>query len=372
MHRALESSKLTARELLFRAVCRHTQGDKPNILLFCTRRSGSTWLLNTLAAHPGMRYVGRPLQAIQQSRWRRRMPDLARAGEDASGHHFQHPIHFEGDAESTFRALADDIINCRIHVYPSLNFRAPYFHRRTNRVVFQMTYGTPLIEWFDANFNVKTIVLFRHPIANALSVMREGWPPECEDFLRHKWFRETQLSSGTGVSSVSDSGTGVSPVIASSPSTGDEAIRACNGADRLALAQRIMTHGTLFEKHVLDWCLKMLIPFQAIQSGKHPDWIVLSYERIVLEPEAVVRELSAKLDLPDVEAMLAQVRRPSRTVTGATAEHVHDPKYLLNRWRERLSTEQQRSLMAIVSAFGIDAYADANAAFAHPHRIFGP
>jgi hypothetical protein len=313
--------QLLAREMAFRAICGHQQGDKPNILLFCTRRSGSTWLLNTLAAHPGMRYVGRPLQSIQQSRWRNRMPDLARAAEDLSGHHFQHPVHFEGEAESQFRALAHDIINCRLHIHPTLNFRAPYFHRHSDRVVFQMTYGTPLIEWFDANFKVKTIVLFRHPIANALSVMREGWPPECEDFLRHRWFRQAQL----------------------------------NDAQR-SLADGLMREGTELEKHVLDWCLKMLIPWRAIRSNKHPDWLVLSYEQIVLEPEAVVRELSTKLDLPDVDSMLEQVRRPSRTVTRDTAGRVNDPQFLLGRWRERVNVEEERQLMGLVQAFGINLY----------------
>jgi hypothetical protein len=149
--------------------------------------------------------------------------------------------------------------------------------------------------------------------------MREGWQPECNDFLRHGWFRETQLNE-----------------------------------EQRTLSERIMRQGTLLEKHVLDWCLKMLIPCRALQSGKHPDWLVLSYERIVLEPEAVVRELSTRLDLPDVNAMLAQVRRPSRTVTGATAGRVDEPKYLLDRWRGHVKDDEQRKLLSIVEAFGID------------------
>jgi hypothetical protein len=313
--------KLALREAVFRVVCRHQQGSRPNILLYCTRRGGSTWLLNTLAAHPGMRYVGRPFLTLLQSRWRRRMPDLARAAGHDGDHQFRHVVLFEGEDERRFESVARDVIDGRLHIYPMLNVRAPYFHRVTDRIVFQMTSGPPLIEWFDARFNVQTVVLFRHPISNALAIERLGWPPECDDFLLHRAFVERHLSTAQ--------------------------------YDR---AMRISRAGSLLEQHVLDWSLKMLLPYRALCSARHSDWLALSYEQMVSDPERVVHRLSEALDLPDVEAMLAQIRRPSRTVSATTADQTDNPEYLVRRWRRRVDADTERLLLQIPLSLGIDLY----------------
>jgi len=256
------------REIAFRTLCRHQQGDKPNILLYCSRRGGSTWLLNTLAAHPGMRYVGRPFLTILRSRWRNRLPDLASAAGYDGNHQFRQIVHFTGNSELQFRKLARDIIESRIHIYPSLAFREPYFHRNTDRIVFQMTSGMPLIGWFDRQFTVNTAILFRHPIPTALSIMRENDPPECNDFLLHPWFIETHLNQ-----------------------------------EQYNLARWIMDSGSPREQHVLDWTLKMLVPYQAILSGDHPDWLTLTYEQTVINPELVIRNISYQFALPNMEKM---------------------------------------------------------------------
>jgi hypothetical protein len=184
-----------------------------------------------------------------------------------------------------------------------------------------MTSGPPLIEWFDARFDVKTVVLFRHPISNALAIERLGWPPECEDFLLHRSFVERHLST-----------------------------------EQLERARQIASEGSLLEQHVLDWSLKMLLPYRALCSGRHPDWIALSYEQMVSDPEDVVRRLSQALDLPDVESMLAQIRRPSRTVSASTSSQTDNPEYLMRRWRRRVDAETEERLLEIPLSLGIDLY----------------
>ena len=216
-----EQMKLLAREMVFRAVCRHRQGPRPNILLFCTRRGGSTWVLNTVAAHPGMRYVGRPFMTVLSSRWRNRMPDLKKSGGYTGNKTLRQIIHFEGQDEKKFQKAASNIIDAKWHVYPSINFRAPYFNRKTDRVIFQMTSGLPLVQWFEGNFNVQVAYLIRHPIPNALSIIHAGWEPECFEFLENQYFVETYLT----------------------PSQVD-------------LAKRIESGDDLLARHVLDWCLK--------------------------------------------------------------------------------------------------------------------
>lgn len=314
---------LRLREVIYRAVCKHQQGDKPNIMLYCSRRGGSTWMLNTIAAHPGCRYVGRPFVTMLSTRHRKRLPDLnAAAGHPGESFEHEHMIHFTGEAEDHFQALAEDILYGRVEVYPALNFRAEYFHRATNRIVFQITNATPLVDWFDQRFDLTTVILIRHPVSTALSVMQKGWPHECEQFLRHGAFVERYLGDGLE-----------------------------------AAAWDIVRSGDEMAQHVLDWSLKMAPLFRAFDDhGLERNWLMMTYEQTVLEPEGTVRLFSERLNLPEVEPMLEQVRRPSRSVTPTTAGKVADPSYLLGRWRERVDEGQERALMQIPERFGIDAY----------------
>lgn len=316
-----ERWKLTAYECAFRLFCRHRQGPKPNVLLICTRRSGSTWVLNTLAAHPKMRHVGRPFMMSLFSRWRHEIPSLAEAAEYRGDYDFELFVHFEGDAEQRFRDFARCIVLAERHIYPGLRFWSSYFHRVTDRVVFQITQCTALIEWFDEHFPVDILVLLRHPIPNALSIMARGWRPECRDFLNHSWFVETQLTG-----------------------------------PQVDLARRTVNGGSPLAKHVLDWTFKMLMPVRAVQSGRHPHWLTITYEQLVWQPTEILELISERLDLPDIDAMRAQVPWPSRTVTQGTAEKVDDAHYLLRRWRSRVSKTEEEEVMRIPETFGIDAY----------------
>ena len=316
-----ERAKLIMREAVFRAFCRHHQGQQPNILLFCTRRGGSTWVLNTVAAHPGMRYVGRPFMTILNSRWRNEVPSL----KDAAGYHgsrtLRQIIHFEGEDEKRFRNVASNIINAKWHIHPSINFRARYFNRKTNRVIFQMTSGLPLIKWFQDNFDVKIGYLIRHPVPTALSIMEFGWEPECFEFLENRYFVENLLTS-----------------------------------NQIDVARRIENSDDLLGRHVLDWCLKNLVPLKEIENQNASNWLCLSYEDLVLRPIEVVRHMANDFGLNDVESMLRQVKLPSRTVTSSTSGRVEDSSYLLSRWRDKISNDQEKALMKILDAFELDIY----------------
>ena len=215
------------------------------------------------------------------------------------------------------------MVEARLPIHPSLAFRAPYFQRVTDRVIFQMTSGQTMIEWFDATFDVRTAVLFRHPIACAQSIIKSSRTQrhDCEDFLLHRWFADTYVDG-----------------------------------PRMDLARRILAGPDPVAHHVLDWTLKLLVPFQAVTSQPRPTWTVLTYEQMVTEPNRVLTALSTGLDLPDVEAMRSQLERPSRTVSQGTVEHVRDPAYLLGRWRRDVPSERERELLEIPRAFGIDLY----------------
>lgn len=291
------------------------------MLLYCNRRGGSTWMLNAMAAHPRCRYVGRPFLTLPLSRHRKLLPSMVR---DAAAHDRgdrTQLICIEPDEEEAFETLADDVINGRVEVYPTLNFRAPYFHRVTDRIILQMTSGGPLCEWFDDRFDVMTGILLRHPISNALSIMARGWRPHAHEYLENEQFVEQHL---TGV--------------------------------QVDLGRRILSGDSDIARHVLDWTLKLLVPVRALESGRHPGWLAWTYEESVLDPAAIVTLIAHHFDFIDVDVMLEQAMRASRTVTPATAERLNDKRYLLSRWRRRVTPEDEAELLSIPAAFGMTMY----------------
>ena len=312
---------LATREFLFRLCCRHKQGGKPNILLHCMPRSGSTWILSTVAAHPGMRYIGRPFMTSLRSRWRGSIPDLTATHNDGPDHDMGHFIHFEGEALDQFERFAGKIVTAQWHLYPTLHFRAPYFHRKTDRMIFQVHTIFAMCEWFHEMFPINTALLLRHPIPNALSIMHLDWRDEGAAYLHQPWYVDKFLTG-----------------------------------PQVDLGRKILAEGSLLERHVLDWCLRTLPPLRAIESDDHRDWLLLTYEQMTLEPEKMVRVMSRHWDLPDVDAMMRQVRLPSRTVTASTVAKISDPDYLLKRWRSKINEEEERRVMRIPAAMDIDIY----------------
>jgi hypothetical protein len=313
----------TMREVLFRLFCHHAQSEKPNILLFCTRRSGLTWLLNTMAAHPGMRYVGRPFDTLHRSRWRYHLPKPS--GFKTSFNKFDQRIfiHYEAKEERKFHDLAESIIFAKKHIYPTLNYKMPYFQRKTDRVVFQLTNVTAMIEYFSQNFKCDIGILIRHPISNAISVINMGWPPECNWFLDNEYFVDAHLSPY-----------------------------------QVDIARQIMKNGSEIEQHVLDWTLKMMVPIQAWNSGIHEDWLMLSYEQIIYNPDLVLESISKCFDLPYIDSMRAQIKNPSRTVTRSTVFHIENQNinYLLGKWKKIVNEKEEKELLQIPYEFGIEAY----------------
>ncbi len=88
---------------------------------------------------------------------------------------------------------------------------------------------------------------------------------------------------------------------------------------------------------------------------------MLTYEQLVLEPRTVLTWLAPRIDAPNPERMIAQARVPSFSVgfsfdgsKDAVAKSDHD--YLIRRWRKSVDAEQERHLMGMLEAFGLDAY----------------
>ncbi|MCP4614547.1 MAG: sulfotransferase [Planctomycetes bacterium] len=285
----------------------HWSGDFPNVFLFSTPRSGSTWLTELIWGQPGFKYLEEPLNLrnslIQHysgiTEWQRLYSDDGSLA-----------------LQNYFQALCDGRL-CFMDPGP---FRRHY-RPITRRIVFKVIHGgEDRINWFRDTFNGQIVYLVRHPIAVSLS--RQVYPRLHalleSDYRRH--FSRKQLE----------------------------------------YANSILDSGTNLERGVLSWCLQNAVPLQQATD----DWAIVSYEQMVLDPDSVIEYLAHKLELPRPERMRSSIAIPSRSTVKSGEETRQmldrgpeaDKRWLVEKWRGQVDEAEEHSAIAILEQFHLDAY----------------
>jgi hypothetical protein len=284
----------------------HRPDGQPNVFLFSTPRSGSTWLMELIWTQPGFRFCDEPLnirnRIVARDLGIDNWPDL-----------------FSPDAapkvERYFRRLSDGSLRSN---GPG-PWRQPY-RPLTSRVVFKVIHaGHDRINWFRDRFNGRVVYLLRHPIAVSLS--REDYPT-----------MPYMLSGGYGEHLTSR---------------------------QREFGREIAEKGNELERGVLAWCLQNMIPLRDATV----DWAMISYEELVLNPEPVIRVLTEKLGLPQPARLMEQLLIPSASTRKSDAEtrglldqREEQRNELVAKWRRHISEQEERSAMEILERFEIDAY----------------
>jgi hypothetical protein len=77
----------------------------------------------------------------------------------------------------------------------------------------------------------------------------------------------------------------------------------------------------------------------------------------------VIRRLAEELQLPEPDLMLKQIKVASRSTrksdprTRSILQHgAPDGRWLIDRWRERVSEDEERCAMEILERFDMDTY----------------
>lgn len=304
-----------ARTAIKRAVWKlqRYEADSPaaHVGLFASRRGGSSWIMQVISANPEFRYIAQPFVAYdKEGRW----------GHDIVRYDY---ARFIDPSEAELAGIGDFIEG----ILAGRNvLRAPWrvldadFWHRKSRTVMKILQAKPLMPWFEERFGLKIVYLLRHPLAQASSVMKAGWPPMHMTFLNHPGFQEKYLTP-----------------------------------EQRQFCSRVASGGSLLDQHVLTWCLDNLLPLRALKSSK--SWTVISYEDCVLHPEATLQSLVKALDLSSVDRMQKQMSVVSRTArfTNASDAQVLGEAQLA-KWQKTVSAGEIASGFDILKALDIDAY----------------
>lgn len=286
----------------------HRADGRPNVFLFSTPRSGSTWLMELIWTQPAFKYCNQPLslfnplvrEHLGTDRWKA----LYERGSTAM-------------LERYFREICEGRLR-----FANPNPLRGHYRLVTHRIVFKEIHGcADRINWFRDTFNARIAYLIRHPIAVAIS---------SEQFPMLDAFLET-------------------------------AYRDHFSHEQLAFADRIATSGTPLELGVLSWCLQNSVPLRDASD----DWAIVTYEQLVVDPAPVIDELAVKLELPAPDRIRDALTVPSVNVKIKSSEETRRLLYeatadrrpdLVDKWRRKVDANQEARAMEIVSRFELDVY----------------
>lgn len=277
-----------------------TRGD--NVFIFATPRSGSTWLMELILSQPGFRACEQPLD-LRNPYVRRHLGisnwvDL-----------------YQRDADPLLQLYFQKICDGRIRGLVTLG---PHHRFVSRRLVFKIQNGwQERIAWMRDTFGGRIVFLIRHPVAVTVSRTQL---PRLQAFRKSDYIRHF-------------------------------------GDDIIPLAERIIESGSCYEKGILHWCFENALPLRVVEN----DWIILTYEQLVTDPQSVLNYLSNQLDLPDVKQMMDHLYYPSHTTSKSTMEtqqllKARHRQSLITKWRRQICDAQEHLAFDIIRSFGIGAY----------------
>ncbi|MCA9140485.1 MAG: hypothetical protein KDB00_27125 [Planctomycetales bacterium] len=296
--------------------CVRLKPTKRPICLYASRRSGSTLLMQMISANRGVMFSDQPFGMYSISSANiNRLPVFS----------YSQIACPDEDEAAVLRHYFSRLIDGRIRANAPWKFWSRDFHFSNNRICLKITDAKAMIDWFDQQFDVDTVVLTRHPIAQILSVADNHWFTTGKGLLRNSAFVEQWLTS-----------------------------------ELESMCRDVYRGGTELEGRTVDWALENLVPLTLLRD--RPNWLFIGYEDLVQHTPAVIEYLSSELLLDDTHSMAKQIAQPSRSVRRAKSGQLQrsidqgKSERLLDSWKSRIAADELTACFRILEQFGIDLY----------------
>jgi hypothetical protein len=300
----------TLKQRIKLVMTRHRPGEKPNVFIHSMPRSGSTWLMELILTQSGFAAYNEPLNLRKE------------VVKDNLGVNLWADLHEAGFKEKLgpyFEALCSGSLRDPRFNRPSP--LGPFYRPVTDRVVFKIIHGAEEhITWLSKTFNGRVVFLVRHPIPVALS---RKYTPKLDTMLETDFARFFSR-------------------------------------EQLGLAHRIKDSGNQFARNVLDWCLRNSV---ALRS-RSDDWVVLTYEQLVVDPVPAIELVVERLELPNMDRILNRLSVPSKSVGLSNPDtqkvlsdnqNVQEKRWLVEKWVGKTPQEQLALADELVEAFGLSS-----------------
>ena len=292
----------------------YRQGDLQNILIISSRRSGSTYLSKLVCSNSGTRFIDQPFDLFRPHTDRGQIKKKNLPSVDQSQF-----ISFNGN-KKIIMEYTSSLLSGKLKplgVFPRSHIWLP-----ASRTVIKICNASSLINWFGENFDVQILFLIRHPIAQACSVMNQGWGITSQAFLNNSYYVNRYLNP-----------------------------------KQINYAEKIIAEGSYFQNAVLNWIFENYAPLFDLRI----DALIVTYEELVMKPFKMVNFLSKKLVLKEIEAMLELINKPSQSEKFIQKKKIEEIEMgnrlaLISGWVDEVSDQERDEVGSLLELFGISAY----------------
>lgn len=280
---------------------------KTHILITGSHRSGSTWTAKMISAHPDVNYIAEPFNPgfnYPGNPIRRWFTYL-----DPEGEYPEIKRYIRARSQLTLAGLISDL---------RFLFRKGYFgayFRMQSRRLFlpcQLIKDPIAIfsaEWLAKTFNMKVIVLIRHPAAFVASLILKSWTFDFGELLVQNTLIEQHLYPFR---------------------------------DEIEYAAK--NHLSILEQGILLW---NIFYYRIYKYKKlHPDWYFIKHEELSLAPGEKFRELFAYIGIPWDEEVHRMIRKTSDSKNINSFEASRNDEIIRNSadnikiWKNRLTVDE--------------------------------
>ena len=317
---------------------------KDNILIIGSPRSGTTWLMEILQLLPNYTYLSEPINPILfpeaftigfTSRTYLPIDNDWPSGERHldkifRGHVMNHPIPARlKDAENNQPNYSPPSFQKQLQDLYKLQPKTLINHLFAKKLVVKFVRLNRLLPWISQRFQLRGIIfIIRHPcavIASQLNTGFCGYHPSSPPYTDIYPSLEMLLHEASKIE-------GLSPNV----------------------LQKLKEIKTREEILAATWCLDNLIP---LSHAKPYPWTVVTYEKLIKEGEQelkrIFHEIGQKTIPPDCYKYL---KKPSKLTTEQEQHIVTQRDKQLSKWKKKLSEEQIKRILSVVSDFGLDFY----------------
>jgi hypothetical protein len=291
---------------------------KPDIFIFSSFRSGSTWLAELIYKFSGVKYVQEPLSSSKRKILKNINPIIP-------SNTYTLPDIIEN--EEIFKKYIKKLSKGKYVISRRYDFLSSSFNIYTNRSVFKILRGSALINWFLKHFkNDYFIILIRHPIATSISKIKTGIT---KDFFK------TIIKYNN-----------------------DETYKKLLKEGVLEQIIKEKSTYTLLEQNVIIWCLDNLPLLYNYKNHNGNNILLITYEELVLDTEFIIYKLSKEFDLSTPTNKIHDLHSKSASTIYNKTQIVDftDRNKLLNTWRKEITNDEEQRIFDIIKMFDIDIY----------------
>ncbi len=283
---------------------------KQPILVTGSHRSGSTWVgkMHSLSSQVG--YIHEPFNPALRDSVSCRVPS----------HWFQY---YDHESCGDFYAAMERVLGFRYPLLQNL-MDPPQSVRALGKVVreqyrftnYRRQKARPLVkdpialfsaEWLSHAFEMKILVMIRHPAAFCSSLKVKGWRFDFNQFLEQPELMERYLDHYTDL------------------------IRAFSKDEK-----------SVIEQSVLLWNITHHVIYQ--YKEKHPEWMFLRHEDLSFDPVGSFRSIYEELDLDfsaEVESKIIENTGGNNPAEQEFRRNLQrDSKKNIHNWKKRLTEEE--------------------------------